>query len=103
MAFVYPTVYNRVIKAFFFKSPYPAIKADYYKILNPTIDYLHNNLFLGRYFLSGPEMKKPQMLELNLNERMTGLENELKYLLHNIRPLSRPYLCGITKPAIMQG
>ncbi len=80
MAFVYPTVYNRVIKSFFFKSPYPAIKADYYKILNPTIDYLHNNLFLGRYFLSGPEMKKPQMLELNLNERMTGLENELKYL-----------------------
>ena len=36
MAFVYPTVYNRVIKSFFFKSPYPAIKADYYKILNPT-------------------------------------------------------------------
>lgn len=80
MAFVYPVCYNRVIKSFFFKSPYPAVKADYYKLLNPTIGYLNNNLFLDRYFLSGPETKNPQMVELSLNERMTGLENQLKNL-----------------------
>ncbi len=80
MAFVYPTCYNRIIKSFFHKSPYPAIKADSYQILNPTISYLNNNLFLGRYFLSGAETKHPQMLELNLNERMTGLENQLENL-----------------------
>ena len=80
MAFVYPTCYNRIIKSFFHKSPYPAIKADTYKLLNPTIGYLNNNLFLGRYFLSGAETKHPQMLELNLNERMTGLENQLENL-----------------------
>ncbi len=80
MAFVYPTCYNRIVKSFFHKSPYPAIKADSYQILNPTISYLNNNLFLGRYFLSGAETKHPQMLELNLNERMTGLENQLENL-----------------------
>ena len=78
--FIFPTTYNRVIKSFFYKSPYPNIKADYQKILNPTVNYLHNDYFLDTYFLKGAEKKKPQMLSLNQNERLTGLENSLKNL-----------------------
>lgn len=78
--FIFPTTYNRVIKSFFYKSPYPNIKADYQKILNPTVNYLHNDYFLDTYFLKGAEKKKPQMLSLNQNERLAGLENSLKNL-----------------------
>ncbi len=78
--FVFPTTYNRVIKSFFFKSPYPAVRVDYEKLLFPTAEYLHNNLFLDKYSLSGAEKKKPQMLSLNLNERLVGLENSLNNL-----------------------
>lgn len=78
--FIFPVTYNRVIKSFFYKSPYPNIKADYQKILNPTVNYLHNDYFLDTYFLKGAEKKKPQMLSLNQNERLAGLENSLKNL-----------------------
>ena len=78
--FIFPITYNRVIKSFFYKSPYPHIKADYQKILNPTLGYLHNDYFLDNYFLKGAEKKKPQMLTLTQNERLIGLENSLKNL-----------------------
>ena len=73
-AFVFPITYNRVIKSFFHKSPYPAIKADYQKILNPTLSYLHNDLFLDTYFLKGAETKNPQMLTLTENQRLRVLK-----------------------------
>lgn len=79
-AFVFPVTYNRVIKSFFHKSPYPAVKTDYQKLLNPMAGYLHNSLFLDKYSLQGAETKKPQMLSLNMNERLTGLENALENL-----------------------
>jgi len=80
MMFMFPITYNRVVKSFFFKSPYPAVKADYEQILSPTINYLNNNLFLDKYLLQGAEAKKPQMLALNLNERLYGLESQLNNL-----------------------
>lgn len=79
-AFVFPFTYNRVIKSFFHKSPYPAVKADYNKIVNPMSHYLYNDIFLDRYSLKGAETKKPQMLSLNLSDRLTGLESELQTL-----------------------
>lgn len=79
-AFVFPFTYNRVIKSFFHKSPYPAVKADYNKIVNPMSHYLYNDIFLDRYSLKGAETKKPQMLSLNLSDRLTGLESELQAL-----------------------
>jgi len=78
--FVFPFSYNRVVKSFFFKSPYPNIKADYEQILFPTNNYLHNNLFLDKYLLQSAEVKKPQMQALDLGERLYGLENQLKAL-----------------------
>lgn len=88
-AFVFPFTYNRVIKSFFHKSPYPAVKADYNKIVNPMSDYLYNDIFLDRYSLKGAETKKPQMLALNLSDRLTGLENELQ-LLSSLYPTIEP-------------
>ena len=78
--FIFPISYNHVVKAFFFKSPYPNIKANYEEILFPTGNYLYNNLFLDKYLLQGAEVKKPQMLALDLGERLYGLENQLKAL-----------------------
>lgn len=78
-----PTTYNRVVKSFFFKSPYPEIKTDYEQLLTPTLNYLHNDLFLGKYSLQGAETKKPQMITPVQNQRLTGLENQL----HNLSTL----------------
>ena len=78
--FIFPFTYNRVIKSFFYKSPYPAVKTDYQKLLTPTSEYLHNDLFLDQYSLKGAETKKPQMLALNMNERLSNLENQLENL-----------------------
>ncbi|MBR5555009.1 serine hydrolase [bacterium] len=78
--FVFPFTFNRVVKSFFFKSPYPQVKADYEKILLPTNDYLHNSLFLDKYLLLGAEVKNPKMLALHKGERLHSLENQLKNL-----------------------
>lgn len=78
--FIFPITYNRVVKSFFFKSPYPAIKADYEQLVFPTINYLNNNLFLDKYILESAELKKPKMAALTLNERLYGLEKQLQNL-----------------------
>lgn len=78
--FIFPVTYNRIVKSFFFKSPYPAIKADYEQIVFPTINYINNNLFLDKYILEGAKLKNPKMAALTLNERLYGLENQLKNL-----------------------
>ncbi len=78
--FIFPITYNRIIKSFFFKSPYPAIKVNYEQMVYPTINYLNNNLFLDKYLLENAELKKPKMTALTLNERLYGLEKQLQNL-----------------------
>lgn len=78
---IFPTTFKKVVKPFFFKSPYPEIKADYEKFLTPTKDYLYNDLFLGKYSLQGAETKKPEMIPLTQNQRLVGLEGQLKSLM----------------------
>ncbi len=78
--FVFPITYNRIVKSFFYKSPYPSVKTDYQKLLTPTSSYLYNDIFLDTYSLKGAETKKPQMTALTMNERLSGLENQLENL-----------------------
>ena len=59
--FVFPITYDRIVKSFFYKSPYPSVKTDYQKLLTPTSSYLYNDIFLDTYSLKGAETKKPQM------------------------------------------
>lgn len=78
---VIPFGFSRVVKSFFFKSPYPEVKADYERILTPTLNYLHNDWFLGKFAFSTAETKKPQMIELEQHQRLEGLENQLQNLM----------------------
>lgn len=79
--FVIPFGFNRVVKSLFFKSPYPEIKADYERIVTPTLNYLHNDWFLGKFMFTTAETKKPQMVELEQSQRLEGLENQLQNLM----------------------
>lgn len=78
---VIPFGFNRVVKSLFFKSPYPEVKADYERIVTPTLNYLHNDWFLGKFAFSTAETKKPQMIELEQHQRLEGLENQLQNLM----------------------
>lgn len=78
---VIPFGFNRVVKSLFFKSPYPEVKADYERIVTPTLNYLHNDWFLGKFAFTTAETKKPQMIELEQHQRLEGLENQLQNLM----------------------
>lgn len=80
-AIVIPFGFNRVVKSLFFKSPYPEVKADYERIVTPTLNYLHNDWFLGKFAFTTAETKKPQMIELEQHQRLEGLENQLQNLM----------------------
>lgn len=81
--FVLPVGFKKVTGSMFTKSPYPHIKADYQKLMFPTVNYLNNHWFLGELSLNGPELKKPAMLPLNEGSELTGLESQIK----NIMPM----------------
>lgn len=82
--FVLPVGFKTIAGSIFTKSPYPAIKSDYKQILNPTLSYLNNHMFLNEQILSGPvSRKKASMKVLPLGNELTDLETSIK----NILPL----------------
>ena len=82
--FILPIGVKNIAGSIFTKSPYPNIKSDYNQILNPTINYLHNHMFLNELSLSGPvSHKKATMKVLPIGNEMSDLESSIK----NILPL----------------
>lgn len=77
---ILPIGFNKVTKNIFNPTPYKNIKVDYKNILSPTSNYLSNHWFMGEHFLTGAEVKKPQMASLNENQKLTGLENQIQNL-----------------------
>lgn len=76
--FVIPNGIKNIYGSMFTKSPYPNIKADYKKIIFPTVNYLNNNLFLNEPSLNGAAShKKAAMAELSIGKEMTDLESSL--------------------------
>ena len=76
--FVLPVGFKNIAGSIFTKSPYPNLKADYRKMIFPTVNYLNNNLFLNQLSLNGAaSSKKAAMKELNMGSEMTDLESSL--------------------------
>ena len=82
--FVLPAAFKNISSSIFTKSPYPNIKADYQKIVTPTVRYLNNNLFMNTLSLNASVSgKKAGMMKLPQGAELTDLESSIK----NIMPL----------------
>ena len=81
--FIMPTVFEKVSKPLFVGGSYPEIKVDTHNLLQPTVNYISNDLFLNRRFLNGVTSSsgKNTMTTLYLSGRMTGLESKLRALM----------------------
>lgn len=79
--FILPSGFKNITGSMFSKSPYPNVKTDYRKLVFPTQNYLHNDLFLGELSLNGAEQKKPAMLQLHEGNELTDLESQIKNIL----------------------
>ena len=49
--FVLPVGFKNIAWSIFTKSPYPNLKADYRKMIFPTVNYLNNNFLRKNFFL----------------------------------------------------
>ncbi|MBR2526739.1 serine hydrolase [bacterium] len=80
--FVIPTAFHDIsLPLFTGKQNYSHIKADYYKILFPTTNYLSNNILNNKRAVVPVESKKPLMTSLYRTERLTILEKSLNELM----------------------
>jgi len=70
-----------------FASPNP-FRVDIQKIYSPTSAYLHNDDFLGSYFLIGAKTKNPAMTELKMTSNMPVLESRLAALASEYKMVS---------------
>ena len=69
-------------KAVFYPNPYKSIRIDYYSFALPTSNYLSNSWSFGRRsFRYQANKVKAQMVSITENNELTGLENEIKYLM----------------------
>lgn len=79
--YVLPYGYDRISKPLLFGPSYQEVKVDYNHFLNPTTDYLSNDLFLNTRFLTGAKTKKPEMTTLYTTTNMPFLEAKLNQLM----------------------
>lgn len=89
LIWIYPIqfAWDRIAKPLFFGEPYPEVKVDAYKLLNPTINYLSNDLFLNRRLLTGAKTKKPEMTTLYMTGRMPVIEARLNKLMSQYKTI----------------
>lgn len=80
--YILPLGFQRITMSFIHGSKYPEIKADYHQVRFPTSNYLSNDLIFQQRFLTGAEIKKPQMQKISETYRMGDLENNLKILMN---------------------
>ncbi len=73
--------FSKVTMSFWRPSKYPHIKTDYSMVLNPTINYLSNNWYLGNHLITGANEKSPLMENIKEGVELSGLENQLVNLM----------------------
>lgn len=83
-----PFGWERISKPLFFGNPYPEVKADCNDLLNPTVKYLSNDLFLNIRLLTGAKTKKPDMTTLYLTDKMPVLEARLMQLMSQYKTVN---------------
>lgn len=79
--FVLPYGYDRISKPLLFGPSYQEVKVDYNELLNPTVNYLSNDLFLNTRLLVPARIKKPEMTTLYATGTMPVVEAKLKNLM----------------------
>lgn len=77
--FVLPTAFQKITLSFWYGSQYPYVKTDYHNLRFPTSNYVSNHWSLGERSLRG-SAKKPLMMPLQEQNRLSGLENQLQNL-----------------------
>lgn len=80
---VYPVQYGyqRIAKPLLFGPNYKEVQVDYNELLNPTINYFSNDLFLNTRLLTCAKIKKPEMTTLYMTEIMPFLQIKLQQLM----------------------
>lgn len=76
-----PYGYDRIAKPLLFGPSYKEVKVDCNELLNPTINYLSNDLFLNSRLLTSAKIKRPEMTTLYMTDRMPFLESKLLTLM----------------------
>lgn len=86
---IYPIPYgwDRISKPLFFGNPYPEVKVDCNELLNPTVNYLSNDLFLNTRLLTPAKIKKPEMTTLYMTGKMPVVEARLIKLMAQYRTI----------------
>lgn len=79
--FVLPYSYDRISKPLLFGNSYSEVRVDETEFINPTRNYLSNDLFLNTRLLAPAKIKKPEMTTLYKTERMPLMEAQLKKLM----------------------
>lgn len=79
--YVIPYGWDRVTTPLFFDNSHPEIKLDGNKLLNPTSNYLLNDLFLNTRLLVEAKIKKPAMTTLYTTGKMPVIEAKLMKLM----------------------
>lgn len=79
--YVLPYGYDRISRPLIFGDPYKDVKVDNVEFLNPTINYLSNDLFLNTRLLAGAKVKKPEMTTLYTTQKMPIVESKLNKLM----------------------
>ena len=80
--FILPTAFHDIsLPLLTGRQNYSNIKADYYNILFPTTNYMHNTTFNNRRAMAPIQTKKPLMTPLYRTDELTALETSLKDLM----------------------
>lgn len=85
--YVIPYGFDRISKPLIFGHSYQEVKVDYNELLNPTTNYLSNNLFLNTRLLTGVKTKKPGMTTLYTTDQMPVLQAKLQKLMYQYKTI----------------
>lgn len=83
-----PFGWDRIAKPLLFGASYPEVKADAAQLLNPTVNYLSNDLFLNTRMLTGAKVKKPDMTTLYMTGKMQIIEAKLHNLMAQYKTIN---------------
>lgn len=83
-----PFAFDKITKPLLFGPSYSEVNVDYQELLNPTVNYLSNDLFLNTRMLTGAKTKKPEMTTLYTTEKMPALETKLRKLMAEYRTIN---------------
>lgn len=85
--YVLPYGYDRIAKPLLFGPSYQEVKVDCNELLNPTTNYLSNDLFLNTRLLTAAKTKKPGMTTLYATDKMPVLESKLLNLMSQYKTI----------------